>query len=180
MEVFRDFLESSTIHGLSYMAGAKSNVMRCFWTLAVVASFLVAASLIQASFMSWKESPIISTSTTLPISSARFPIITVCPPDQTNTVINYEIERMKNVSMDKQMWSIPQWMSLDKGLQKYIMQEYHEKFVQTINSFVNIEFIIDMYNRLATFSPPHTNHQEPEQILPSSAPDQAPTGLSRS
>ena len=37
---------------------------------------------------------------TLPISKAPFPVVTVCPPNGTNTLLNYDIMAAKNVTFD--------------------------------------------------------------------------------
>ena len=79
MEGVKEFLESSTIHGLSYISTTRRFV-RLLWLLVVVFGFAGAVTLISQSFSSWSESPISTTIETLPIEDVQFPRVTVCPP----------------------------------------------------------------------------------------------------
>ena len=90
MEGVRTFLESSTIHGLTYISTTTKNV-RLFWIIVVVAGFSGAVFLINESFKSWSESPIKTTVETLPISMLKLPKVTVCPPRNTFTDLNYDL-----------------------------------------------------------------------------------------
>ena len=99
MENFRDFLESSTIHGLNYILTATKYV-RLFWILVVIAGFTGAAFLIQTSFQNWSDSPITTTTEILPISQITFPKVTVCPPKETYTDLNIVLDMMNNMTLD--------------------------------------------------------------------------------
>ena len=81
MEHVKTFLDTSTIHGLSWISGTKS-WLRLFWILVVIGGFSGAGYLIYTSFNNWEQSPISTTIETLPISRIIFPNITVCPPKQ--------------------------------------------------------------------------------------------------
>ena len=82
-----DFLESSTIHGVSYISTTKK-ASRLFWVLVVCSGFCGAFVLIYQSFESWEESPITTTIETLPISEITFPKVAVCPPKDAFTNLN--------------------------------------------------------------------------------------------
>ena len=84
------FLESSSIHGLHYISTTRKYV-RLLWILVVIIGFLVASLLIKESFDSWSESPIKTTVETLPISTIKLPKVTVCPPKNTFTDLNYDL-----------------------------------------------------------------------------------------
>ena len=99
MEGLKTFLESSTIHGLSYISTTKRYV-RLFWTVIVIAGFTGAGIIIYQSFDDWAENPVTTTLETLPIKELTFPKVTVCPPKNTNTNLNYDLERMKNMTLD--------------------------------------------------------------------------------
>ena len=79
MEGLKTFLESSTIHGLTYISTTQKYA-RLFWIFAVAIGFSGAVILIKESFQSWTESPIKTTVETLPISILKLPKVTVCPP----------------------------------------------------------------------------------------------------
>ena len=57
MDVVQEFLESSTIHGLVYIANTKK-LVKLVWLGVVMAGFTVAGFLIHQSFSSWATSPI--------------------------------------------------------------------------------------------------------------------------
>ena len=99
MEGVKTFLESSTIHGLGYIPITRKYA-RLFWILTVLAGFSTAGYLIQQSFQSWAESQVKTTVETLPISEITFPKITVCPPRNTFTDLNYDLMAIENVTLD--------------------------------------------------------------------------------
>ena len=90
MEGVQSFFESSTIHGLTYICTTRKYV-RLFWILVVLTGFAVAGYLINKSFETWAESPIKTTIETRPMSEIRFPKVTVCPPKNTHTDLNYKL-----------------------------------------------------------------------------------------
>ena len=96
----REFLDSSTIHGLYYISNTKKFV-RVLWTLIVIAGFSGASYLIYESFQTWKESPVSTTTETLPIKKITFPKITVCPPNNTFTDLNFDIMMNANVTLNQ-------------------------------------------------------------------------------
>ena len=102
MDGFKLFLESSTIHGLTYVSTTR-RLARIFWVMVVLGGFSCALYLIHESFQSWTESPISTNIETLPIRKIRFPKVTVCPPKNTYTDLNYDLIMAKNIrAMDFQ------------------------------------------------------------------------------
>ena len=99
MEGVRTFLESSTIHGLSYIATTRKFV-RILWILIVIAGFIGAGFIINESFQNWQDSPVTTTIETLPKSQIEFPKVTVCPPKGTFTNLNYDLMMTKNMTLD--------------------------------------------------------------------------------
>ena len=98
MEVVRAFLESSTIHGLTYLSTTRRFV-RLFWILTVIAGFTAAGVLIYQSFENWSENPVTTTTETLPIKDVVFPKITVCPPKNTFTDLNNDLMKVDNTTI---------------------------------------------------------------------------------
>ena len=94
------FLESSTIHGLSYIATSNRTLIRLFWVLTVIGGFTGAGVIIYQSFQAWDESPITTTIETRPISEITFPKVTVCPPKNTYTDFNYDLMMTKDITLD--------------------------------------------------------------------------------
>ena len=99
MEELKDFLESSTIHGLTYISTTRK-LVRPFWVLIVIAGFSGAGYLIYQSFQSWAESPVKTTIETLPITDMTFPKLTVCPPKNTYTDLNYDLKITENMTLN--------------------------------------------------------------------------------
>ena len=99
MGEFRTFLEASSIHGLTYISTTRS-LFRIFWTLVVITGFTGAGFLIYESFQSWEESPVSTTVETLPITELTFPKVTVCPPRNTYTDLNFDIMRTEKMTLD--------------------------------------------------------------------------------
>ena len=95
---FREFLESSTIHGLVHISSAKSRAARVAWVAIVVACFAFAIHMITRSYKEWQESPVSTTITTHPITELEFPTVTVCPPRGSNTAVNHLLEKVKDVN----------------------------------------------------------------------------------
>ena len=102
MEGIRPFLESSTIHGLRYISTTRKYV-RLFWILVVLTGFLGAILLIKESFESWSEDPVKTTVETLSISEIRLPKVTVCPPKNTFTDLNYDLMMTENMTLTNEM-----------------------------------------------------------------------------
>ena len=100
MESLGNFFESSTIHGLTYISTTR-NCVRLFWIAVVVAGFTGAGVIIYQSFQEWNESPVKTTVETQAISEITFPKVTVCPPKNTYTDLNYDLMRMENMTLDK-------------------------------------------------------------------------------
>ena len=96
---FKNFLETSSIHGILHIAQT-AKYQRLLWTIIVLCGFLGAGLLIRQSFQSWSESPVRTTIETLPISQLRFPKVSVCPPRNTFTNLNYDLvlKKAKNIT----------------------------------------------------------------------------------
>ena len=90
MEEFKTFLETSTIHGLGWIASSK-RCARFAWLLVVFGGFSCAGYIIYSSFDNWYKNPTTTTIETLPISEITFPNVTICPPKGTSTNFNFDL-----------------------------------------------------------------------------------------
>ena len=99
MERFNTYIESSSIHGVSHIAKSR-NALKLFWIFVVFSGFLIAGVLIHQSFKSWNENPIRTTIETVPITEMVLPNITVCPPKDTYTDLNYELKLAENMTIN--------------------------------------------------------------------------------
>ena len=103
MEGIKEFLESSTIHGLIYISSIRTPLIKLFWVVVVIAGFITASILINGSFSDWEKSPISTTVETFPISQSIFPKVSVCPPNTkgSGTPLNYGLLKAENTTLDK-------------------------------------------------------------------------------
>ena len=99
MGEFKNFLESSTIHGVSYIAST-NRYARLFWITIVFSGFIGAGILIERAFQSWTQNPVSTTIETLSISEITFPKVTVCPPKNTYTNLNHDLMNIGNKTVD--------------------------------------------------------------------------------
>ena len=100
MEGVRAFLESSTIHGLVYISTTEKKLVKTCWILVVIGGFTAAGYMIYQSFQDWHESPVKTTIETLPITKITFPKVTVCPPKNTYTDLNYDLMMTENMTLN--------------------------------------------------------------------------------
>ena len=122
MEKLNTFLESSTIHGLSYIAAGRKYV-RLFWILVVIGGFSAAGFIIYQSFQSWADSPVKTTIETLPITEITFPKVTVCPPKNTYTDLNYDLMMTENMTLDS---------AIRNELENYAVEMLYDHLYDTI------------------------------------------------
>ena len=99
METVRSFLESSSISGLNHIS-TERKYAKLLWILVVISGFTTAGLMINQSFQSWADSPVKTTIETLPITNIMFPKITVCPPKNTYTDLNYDLVKAENMTLD--------------------------------------------------------------------------------
>ena len=150
MDGVTEFLNSSTIHGLSHISTARNLAMKVVWAILVMGSFVTAAFIICNSFDAWEKSPVITSSGINHISKLKFPKVTVCPPLGTNTGLNEVLEKSRYITL------LP-WMTADlAAYSKYWLaqDEYHLEFVDEMISFTNIDNIKNYCKAVTGFSLP--------------------------
>ena len=98
MNSFKEFLEFSTIHGLVHISSNK-NFARVFWVVVVLIGFTMAIMLINDSLTNWSDSPIKTTIETKPIMEITFPKVTVCPPDNVFTELNFDLMMIEDFDL---------------------------------------------------------------------------------
>ena len=136
---FREFLESSTIHGLVHISTAKSRAARAVWVAIVVACFAFAIHMITSSYKEWQESPVSTTITTHPITELEFPTVTVCPPRGSNTALNHLLEKVKDVNFTQ--GERQELLEVSKEVFLEIPNKKYAKQMTELLSFENIRSI---------------------------------------
>ena len=149
MENIRNFLESSTIHGLSYISTTRKFV-RLLWIIIVVGGFTGAGVLIYNSFQSWNESPVKTTIETLPITKITFPKVTVCPPKNTYTDLNYDLMMTKNMTLDNDIRD-----ELANYAVEVLYDQLHNKIMTDLNKLEDNDRYYNWYHGYAKIQLPH-------------------------
>ena len=98
MESFKQFLETASINGLNHISSTRKWT-RLFWITLVTLGFVASTYLIWESFQTWTENPIRTTTRTVPMQEIKFPKLTVCPPKNTFTDLNYDLMLAEEVSI---------------------------------------------------------------------------------
>ena len=108
--------------------------------LIVICGFLVAGFLIKDSYSNWIASPIYTTIMTQPIDDLDFPTVTVCPPKDSYTALNYDLMKADNNSLtegDREQ--------LKDAVFKNIIQPSHANYIKTLLATANPENLRIMY-----------------------------------
>ena len=100
MERIKEFLESSSIHGLNHIVATRK-FSKLLWIVVVCLGFVLSVILISQSFRGWSDSPVSTTVSTHSISELDFPVITVCPPEASLTSLNQDLETVKHQSLSE-------------------------------------------------------------------------------
>ena len=164
---FKEFLHVSTIHGLRYIATTK-NLGRLFWIFVVFTGKLSQLSyklsyklslftgllgsfyLINQSFQSWAESPIRTTIKTRPITDLTFPKVTVCPPKNSFTDLNYDLIMTRNVALDNETKE-----ELTEYAMEVIQDHIHDEVMANINRLVEENRYYNWYNGITWIELPY-------------------------
>ena len=137
MDHVKEFLDNSTIHGLSFISSTR-RWSRLFWILVVIGGFSGAGYMIYTSFHNWGQSPITTTIETLPISELTLPNVTVCPPKNSLLNLNYDIVHSDEMKLDN---------DTRKELFDFALDVVQEKFSEeTIRNLSKIQDPNKYYN----------------------------------
>ncbi|PSN34583.1 hypothetical protein C0J52_26311 [Blattella germanica] len=80
-EVFHDFCEQTSLHGLKFVGNTTTNwLQRLFWTIAFILAILAASYYINQVYIKWKLSPVIVSigAKITPMIEVPFPAVTIC------------------------------------------------------------------------------------------------------
>ena len=128
MDGINTFLQSSTIHGLIYISTNTRKCVRIFWAVVVLTGFTLSGILIYESFHDWYKNPVTTTIETRPIKELKLPEITVCPPKNTFTALNYDLIRMNHKKLDN---------DTIENLSKYTMELLYDQMFDTVMIYLN-------------------------------------------
>ena len=154
MDILKEFLGSSTIHGLAYISNISSKTGKALWLTMVIAGFCTAGFLISSSYEEWEETPIDTSISTHPIATLPLPIITICPPEQSNTALNVDLVRAGNISLtdaDRQV--------LINVSRQLFIHEPSQNFVGVARKLTNEEAIPQLTAQTRSYPTPYENRE---------------------
>ena len=138
MNILRDFLESSTIHGLAHISTSRSKGAKLVWFFCVLLSLSIAIILIWKTTKEIQDDPFSTATTTHPISELNFPMVTICPPKGTNTAINNGLMKAREPLTEEQT------NRLKNATKKIFIEEPFIDFSNFLVSIANTENIRKM------------------------------------
>ena len=153
------FLESSTIHGLTYISTTRKYV-KLFWIIVVLTGFTGAGILIYESFQAWDESPVTTTIETLPITEITFPKVTVCPPKNTFTNLNYDIMRTEKMTLDNDTRN-----KLSNYATKLLLDALHKEIMDNVSTVLDENMFYNWYHGLSSINIPYDSARGLSYVL---------------
>ena len=108
------------------------------------------------SYVDWQASPIATSISTHPISELDFPTVTVCPPEGSNTALNYDLARARNITLTKRDRE-----SLINATRNILIDQPSQDFVHIARSLLSEENILEIFERKPMFSYPMA-YNDPE------------------
>ena len=137
MDVLQNFFDSSTIHGVNHI-GTTRKFERLFWIFVISSGFIGSGVQINQSLNQWAQSPVSTTIETLPISEQTLPNITVCPPEDTFTDLNYKLAVAENITLDiterEELNKYAMGLLLDDHLHNILI---NESWIEEDNKYYN-------------------------------------------
>ncbi|XP_075972067.1 pickpocket protein 28-like [Anticarsia gemmatalis] len=125
-EIFYDYANNTTLHGLSYTTKrGLSLVEKIFWLITFVASVCICCYQIHKVFIKWKSSPVIVTVSEqlVPVGKVPFPSVTICPQSKIRPqVYNYTEEYAKYVNIFQKRKKTPLPYDKDFSMFEDILQ----------------------------------------------------------
>ena len=80
----------------------QTKAAKILWLIVVCLGFISAGILIGKSYKDWQENPIATSITTHPIDDLDFPVVTICPPKDSNTALYHDLVKVGNRSLSNE------------------------------------------------------------------------------
>ena len=150
MDILKEFLESSTIHGLVYISTSKGKFLKTLWLVIVVIAFATALNLVHNSYADWDKDPVSTTVSTHPINQLPFPNVTICPPKEYNTALNYDLMKTSKIILSQEDRE-----ELIMESKKAFLIDSYNQFVDLMKALSNPGNMQAMYDGLQTIPHPY-------------------------
>ena len=122
------------------------------WLIIVCVGFLGAGLLISKSYSDWQLSPIATSISTHSLKELEFPSVAVCPPENSNTALNYDLMRAAKNSFSK-----TDRVRLIEAIWDNLISEEHRSFADEMVAAVNSSALKQVYEGFQSVPTPY-NH----------------------
>ena len=122
------------------------------WFLVVCLGFVGAGYLIGKSYLEWQESPIATSISTHPIEDLDFPVVTVCPPKDTNTALYHDLVKAGNGTLSDQNKN-----TLKEAAFEIFMKRGHKEYVKKMVATSNKGNMDQVYQGFHSLPKPYKN-----------------------
>ena len=99
---------------------------KLLWFTVVCLGFIGAGTLIGKSYKEWQENPIATSITTHPIDDLDFPIVTICPPRDSNTALYHDLVKAGNGTL-----SDKDTKTLKEASYEIFMEQSHKEYLMS-------------------------------------------------
>ena len=106
--------------------------------------------LIQQSFESWAESPISTAIDSQPTSEARLPKVTVCPPKNTFTDLNFDLMNLNNATLNNKTKD-----QVIRFAMEVIQEQIHQEIMRNLGKVEEKDQSYNWYNGLTQIKLPY-------------------------
>ena len=96
--------------------------------------------MIGKSYKEWQESPIATSITTHPIEQLNFPVVSICPPRESNTALYHDLVQVGNQTL-----STEHVKTLKKSVYKHIFEQSHKEYVERMVATSNMRNVEQVY-----------------------------------
>ena len=133
----------------------QSKATKAAWTTIVCVCFLGAGYLISKSYSEWQSSPVSTSISTHPLDDLDFPEVVICPPESSNTALNYDLLRAANYSFSKKDRE-----RLTKAVWDNFIAEDHKLFADEMVAAANPGSLELVYNGFQAVPKPYNHGYE--------------------
>ena len=119
----------------------KNKAAKAAWLIIVCFGFLGAFLLISRSYSNWQSSPISTAISTHPLEELDFPPVAVCPPEDSNTALNYDLMRAANHSFSKDDRN-----KFEEAVWKHLIADEHKSFAEEMIAATNPANMEQLYD----------------------------------
>ena len=116
----------------------------------VCLGFIGAGILIGKSYNEWQKSPIATSISTHPIDNLEFPVVTICPPKDSNTALYHDLVKAGNGTLPGK-----HKQSLKESATEIFMGHPHKEYVKMMVATSNIRNMDQVYQGFHSLPKPY-------------------------